>query len=70
MSLHHGSCHCGAIRLTLAETPRDAGDCNCSLCRRIGGLWHHCAIALITVGGEGCGYMQGDCMLTTWHCQT
>ena len=41
MSEHHGSCHCGAIRLVLSETPSDASDCNCSLCRRIGGLWHH-----------------------------
>ena len=37
MSEHHGSCHCGAVRLVLRETPPDAGDCNCSLCRRIGG---------------------------------
>jgi hypothetical protein len=70
MSVHHGSCHCGAIQLTLTETPIDAGDCNCSLCRRIGGLWHHCPLDAVRVSGEGTGYVQGDCMLTNWHCPT
>jgi len=70
MTARHGSCHCGAIRLTLTATPTDAGDCNCSLCRRIGGLWHHCLLAAVLVEGECKGYVQGDCMLTTWHCPT
>ena len=68
MSEHQGSCHCGAIRLVLRETPPDAGDCNCSLCRRIGGLWHHTIPAMVTVEGAGIAYRQGDCMLDTWHC--
>ena len=68
MSEHHGSCHCGAIRLVLRETPPDVGDCNCSLCRRIGGLWHHTIPAMVTVEGTGIAYRQGDCMLDTWHC--
>ena len=67
---HRGSCHCGRIRLTLRETPPDAGECNCSICRRTGGLWHHCAPEKVTVEGEGTGYAQGDRFLTTWHCPT
>ena len=74
MSEHRGSCHCGAIRLVLRETPSDAGNCNCSLCRRIGGLWHHTEPAKVTVesaaDGAGVAYRQGDCMLDTWHCST
>ena len=70
MTEHHGSCHCGAIRLILRETPPDAASCNCSLCRRTGGLWHHCAPDLISVEGSGVAYRQGDCMLDTWHCGT
>jgi hypothetical protein len=70
MSEHHGSCHCGRIQLTLREAPEDAGDCNCSLCRRIGGLWHHCHPGKVTVEGEGVPYRQGDCTLDNWHCQT
>ncbi len=68
MTVHHGSCHCGAIKLVLRETPTDVGDCNCTLCRRIGGLWHHTAPAKVTVHGGGKAYRQGDCTLDTWHC--
>ena len=70
MSEHHGSCHCGAVRLVLRETPPDAGDCNCSLCRRIGGLRHHTTPAMVTTAGAGVAYRPGDCMLDTWHCGT
>lgn len=70
MNEHHGSCHCGAIKLVLRETPSSAGDCNCSLCRRIGGLWHHTEPVNVTADGAGVAYRQGDCMLDTWHCAT
>jgi len=70
MSEHHGSCHCGCIRLTLRETPADAGECNCSICRRTGGLWHHCGSEEVTVEGRGVAYQQGDCALDLWHCPT
>lgn len=69
MSEHHGSCHCGQVRLILRDMPVDAAECNCSLCRRIGGLWHYCTPAQVTVEGEGTSYRQGDCSLDTWHCQ-
>ena len=36
LTMHQGSCHCGAVRLRLPSTPEVATDCNCSLCRRIG----------------------------------
>ncbi len=68
MNEHHGSCHCGAIQLVLRESPTSAGDCNCSLCRRIGGLWHHTEPANVSTGGAGVAYRQGDCELDTWHC--
>ena len=70
MRAHHGSCHCGRITLTLRETPPDRGECNCSICRRTGGLWHHCSPDVVTVEGEGVAYRQGDCALDLWHCQT
>lgn len=70
MSEHHGSCHCGKIRLTLFEDPVEATQCNCSICRRTAGLWHYCSPGQVTVEGEAIGYQQGDCMLTTWHCGT
>jgi len=70
MTGHHGSCHCGAIRLTLRDTPTDAGECNCSICRRTAGLWHYCAPDKVSVEGEAASYRQGDCALDLWHCQT
>ncbi|HWN05585.1 MAG TPA: hypothetical protein VNO53_00355 [Steroidobacteraceae bacterium] len=33
------SCHCGALRLELPRAPRRLLSCNCSICRRNGGLW-------------------------------
>jgi hypothetical protein len=33
------SCHCGAVRLELPRAPRRLLSCNCSICRRNGGLW-------------------------------
>ena len=66
-----GSCHCGAVRLTLPEPPEDLGSCNCSICRRIGGLWGYYRPDEVTVSdpeGRLTGYVQGDASLTTWHC--
>jgi hypothetical protein len=31
-----GSCHCGKIAYSLDETPTEAMQCNCSICRRKG----------------------------------
>jgi len=70
MSEHRGSCHCGTIRLTLHETPADAGECNCSICRRTGGVWHHTTPDKVRVEGDGVSYQQGDRCLDLWHCQT
>ncbi len=33
------SCHCGAVRISVALAPEEVIDCNCSLCRRYGALW-------------------------------
>ena len=70
MIAHQGSCHCGAIRIELRDDPQEATECNCSICRRTAGLWHYCAPAAVTVEGTSVGYVQGDRMLTTWHCGT
>ncbi len=34
-----GSCHCGSVRWVLEGDPGRATACNCTLCRRYGGLW-------------------------------
>ena len=70
MTVHQGSCHCGAIQLSLAENPAEMAQCNCSMCRRIGALWHYSNPSAVVVTGALTGYVQGDRTLTTWHCQT
>lgn len=35
---HQGSCHCGRIAFEVEGDITEATDCNCSLCRRRGGL--------------------------------
>lgn len=67
---HHGSCHCGAVRLTLRETPVEASECNCTICRRTAGLWHYGAPETISLEGKGVAYQQGDRALALWHCAT
>lgn len=36
--IHHGSCHCGRIAFDLEGEVGEVSDCNCSMCRRRGGL--------------------------------
>ena len=38
MTIHAGSCHCGAIEFTLEGDIDTVIDCNCSMCRRRGSL--------------------------------
>ena len=38
-----GSCHCGAVRFTLASAPETVTECNCSICRRYGVIWAYYA---------------------------
>jgi hypothetical protein len=34
-----GSCHCGKVRWSFDGVPESATACNCTVCRRYGGLW-------------------------------
>jgi hypothetical protein len=35
-----GSCHCGRVTFELDAALGAVMECNCSLCRRVGALWH------------------------------
>jgi hypothetical protein len=39
-STHRGSCHCGRVTFELDAGIAFVVDCNCSICRRRGALWH------------------------------
>jgi hypothetical protein len=71
--MHEGSCHCGAVRLTLPSTPTVATACNCSLCRRIGGPWVYFESGTVAITGHPeatAAYIWGDRTLRTIHCKT
>lgn len=45
---HEGSCHCGGIAFTVEGQVGQVVDCNCSMCRRRGGLlWFVPAAAFV-----------------------
>ena len=67
------SCHCGAVRLQVAERPQWLTSCNCSLCRRLGTLWayyHPDQVSITTGAASTVPYIQGDCSLEMHHCPT
>lgn len=71
--LLHGSCHCGAVRLTLPYPPREATSCNCSLCRRSGAICAYYEFGTVAVQGHPenteC-YVWGDRTLRNVRCKT
>jgi hypothetical protein len=68
-----GTCHCGAVRITLPFAPEKATRCNCSLCRRVGGLWAYYEVGSVVVEGHPEhteAYVWGDKTLRTIRCRT
>jgi hypothetical protein len=64
-----GTCHCGAVRLTLPSRPQKAIRCNCSLCRRVGAVWAYYEFGAVTIHGhpentdsyvQGCTRFNGE----------
>jgi hypothetical protein len=65
------TCHCGNVRIMVPEpAPDTLTSCNCSICRRTGGLWAYYDPANVNVTGETVSYVQGDRMLEMRHCGT
>jgi hypothetical protein len=68
-----GSCHCGAVTIELPSMPETATSCNCSLCRRVAGLWAYYAFGTVRITGHPDNtqdYVQGDRTLRTFRCAT
>jgi hypothetical protein len=66
------TCHCGAVRIDLPHPPQKLTNCNCSLCRRYGGLWAYYQMGEVTVTGhpaETEAYIWGDKTLQTIRCR-
>lgn len=72
------ACHCGAVRLTVEPAPTWVLDCNCSICRRYGGMWAYtfdlagkpALQATLTQGADALEpYIWGDRMSAVWRCK-
>jgi len=51
---HRGACHCGAVTFVVKGPISRAMRCTCSICSRIGAIWHGTADAgVVIVSGEG-----------------
>jgi hypothetical protein len=68
-----GSCHCGSVRITLPTAPEKATNCNCSICRRLAGLWAYYEYGTVLIEGHPestTEYIWGDRTLRTVRCKT
>ena len=63
-----GSCHCGAVTLSVPHAPEWVGSCNCSLCAKTGWLVAYYPDDAVTVEGETVAYVWGDRMIGIHHC--
>ena len=65
------SCHCGAVRIEVAERPQQLTSCNCSICRRLGVLWAYYPpdqVAFVSGAGTTVPYVWGERSLEIHHC--
>ena len=70
---YEGSCHCGAIAFEVEGEFGTGLDCNCSLCRRRGGLlWFgpRAALDLKTAAADVATYQFNQHHLEHHHCRT
>jgi hypothetical protein len=67
-----GSCHCGQVTIRLKAPVTEVTSCNCSICKRSGGLWTYCAPQDVTIEGEAetDRYIWGDKTLALVRCRT
>jgi len=66
------SCHCGSVRLAIAEAPEVLNDCHCSICRRYGALWAYYRpdqVRVIAPDGTDT-YAWSDRLLAFHRCRT
>jgi hypothetical protein len=70
--MYEASCHCGQVRIEIAELPPTVTDCNCSICRRYGALWGYYRrdqVRLDAAPAALSAYVWGDRTIEFWHCR-
>ncbi|MEM1052694.1 MAG: aldehyde-activating protein [Pseudomonadota bacterium] len=55
-----GTCHCGAVSVTVAHKPEYVNFCDCTLCAKTGGVWGYYQSAEVTVMGQTRSYHRVD----------
>ena len=65
-----GTCHCGAVKLSIATAPAQVTSCNCSICHRLGTLWAYYAPADVRITGPTATYCWSDKTIDFHHCAT
>ena len=64
-----GSCHCGAVTLAVPHPPEWVGECNCSICTKLGTLMaYYPDDDAVAVTGDTAVYIWGDKMIGLHHC--
>jgi hypothetical protein len=64
------TCHCGAVRIEVETPPQTVTSCNCSICRRTGGLFAYYSPKQVRVGpGATDIYIWGDRSLELHRCK-
>jgi hypothetical protein len=63
------SCHCGAVRLSIASAPREVIDCNCTICRRYGALWAYWSPREVEIAGATDVYTRGEKSIEFHRCR-
>ena len=53
-------CHCGNVNVTISQPPNFMHDCNCSLCRKSGGIWGYFEPRNVEIVGETSNYVRND----------
>ena len=65
------SCHCGSVKIEVANKPKSLTSCNCSVCNRYGALWgyYNPEQVLVDIGEGGISkYCWGDKCINFIHC--
>jgi hypothetical protein len=66
-----GTCHCGAVRIEVPRKPRRLTSCNCSICRRLAGLWGYydrSKVRIVARKAALASYCWGDRYLRLFRC--
>ncbi len=67
------ACHCTAVRFEISELPDWVLDCNCTVCRRYGGIWSYPApgnVKIVSGKDATDTYVWGDRELAFHRCKT